>query len=65
MSSNMQKALQLIDNIKPRGADFAAAHEIGVRINHALSLPGKVAPLSAARAIQITAYNILQEEGVI
>lgn len=47
------------------GADFIAAQELGIAIHHALSLPGKVAPLSAAMAIRDTAYNILQEEGIL
>lgn len=35
------------------------------RIIQALSLPGKVAPLSAARAIRDTIYTILTEEGLL
>lgn len=34
------------------------------RVIHALSLPGRVAPLSAARAIHATISSILQEEGI-
>lgn len=37
----------------------------GCRVLHALSLPGKVAPLSAARAIHDTILTILHEEGVL
>jgi dipicolinate synthase subunit A len=33
------------------GTDFAAAEEIGVKAIHALSLPGKVAPISAGRLL--------------
>lgn len=33
------------------GTDFAAAEELGVRALHALSLPGKVAPVSAGRIL--------------
>lgn len=35
------------------------------RVLHALSLPGKVAPLSAARAIHDTVCAVLQEEDVL
>ena len=37
----------------------------GCRVLHALSLPGKVAPLSAARAIFDTVDTILHEEGIL
>lgn len=33
------------------GTDFAAAAELGVRALHALSLPGKIAPVSAGRIL--------------
>ena len=33
------------------GTDFAAAEQLGVRALHALSLPGKVAPVSAGRIL--------------
>ena len=35
------------------------------RVLHALSLPGRVAPRSAARAIYDTVRAILQEEGIV
>jgi len=50
---------------KPGGVDFKAAQEIGVKVIWALSLPGKVAPITSAEAIKETIYNILSEEGVI
>ena len=37
----------------------------GCRVLHALSLPGKVAPLSAARAVFDTVDSILHEEGIL
>ena len=37
----------------------------GCRLLHALSLPGRVAPLSAARAIHDTVLTILQEESIL
>ena len=40
------------------------AQKLGVRAIHALSLPGKVAPVTAARAIWTAVSNILREEGL-
>ncbi len=48
----------------PGGVDFAAAEELGVKAIQALSLPGKVAPVTAALAIKAAIYNILTELGV-
>lgn len=50
---------------KPGGIDFSAAEIMGRKVIWALSLPGKVAPISSAIAIRDTIYNILQEEGVL
>lgn len=47
---------------KPGGVDFQGAAELGVRCVWALSLPGKVAPVSAGAAIRDTVYNMLREE---
>ncbi len=49
---------------KPGGVDLDAARKLGVRVIWALSLPGKVAPVSAGKAIRDTVYNILREQGV-
>ena len=49
---------------KPGGVDLQAARQLGVRVVWALSLPGKVAPITAGRAILNTIYNILREQGV-
>ena len=46
---------------KPGGVDFDAARELGVNTIWALSLPGKVAPISAGQIICDTIYNILSE----
>ena len=46
---------------KPGGVDFQGAAELGVRCVWALSLPGKVAPISAASALRDTIYNMLSE----
>lgn len=46
---------------KPGGVDFPAAADLGVRVIWALSLPGKVAPVTAGEALRDTIYNILRE----
>ena len=48
---------------KPGGVDFEAARQLKVKVIHALSLPGRVAPVTAARAVWVTICNILREEG--
>ena len=50
---------------KPGGVDLKIAGELGIPVIWALSLPGKVAPVTAARAIRQTVYHMLQEEGVV
>lgn len=47
---------------KPGGVDMPAAAALGLRVVWALSLPGKVAPVSAAAALKNTVYNMLREE---
>ena len=49
---------------KPGGVDLEAARQLGVKVAWALSLPGKVAPVTAARALWATICNILREEGL-
>ena len=49
---------------KPGGVDFDAAARLGVMAFWALSLPGKVAPVTAGKSIKTTIYNILTELGV-
>ncbi len=49
---------------KPGGVDFAYAEKLGLNVVWALSLPGKVAPTTAAFFIKETVYNILKELGV-
>ena len=46
---------------KPGGVDFATAGQLGVKTIWALSLPGKVAPISSGEAIMDTILNILDE----
>lgn len=47
---------------KPGGVDFEAAARLGVRAIWALSLPGKVAPVSSGEYIKTTVYHIMEEE---
>lgn len=49
---------------KPGGVDFDKAKEIGLKAIWALSLPGKVAPVTAAEFIKDTVFNIIEELGV-
>lgn len=46
---------------KPGGVDRSAAQELGLPVIHALSLPGKVAPVTAAAILQTAIYHTLQE----
>lgn len=50
---------------KPGGVDFDTARTLGVRAIWALSLPGRVAPLSAGATIKQTVLNMLAEEGLL
>lgn len=50
---------------RPGGLDFDAASRLGVKAIWALSLPGKVAPVTSGAIIKETIYHILQELGVI
>lgn len=49
---------------KPGGVDLAVAGELGLTVIWALSLPGKVAPVTAGAAIKSTIYNMLRELGL-
>ena len=46
---------------KPGGVDMGAAGALGLTVVWALSLPGKVAPVTAGAAIKSTIYNMLTE----
>jgi polyribonucleotide nucleotidyltransferase len=48
---------------KPGGVDFNTARDLGIKTIWALSLPGKVAPITAGEAIKDTILNILDERG--
>lgn len=63
--SKVSKECLIIDLAsKPGGVDFDKAKEIGIKTIWALSLPGKVAPVTAAAFIKDTVYNIIDELGV-
>ena len=49
---------------KPGGIDLSAAGQLGLTVIWALSLPGKVAPITAGAAIKSTIYNMLLENGM-
>lgn len=46
---------------KPGGVDLEAAGELGVKVVWALSLPGRVAPVTAGRAVKMAVYHIILE----
>lgn len=47
---------------KPGGVDFEVAKELGIHVEWALSLPGRVAPVTAGIIIKDTITNMLREE---
>ncbi|MGN0624061.1 MAG: dipicolinate synthase subunit DpsA, partial [Oscillospiraceae bacterium] len=48
---------------KPGGVDFKAAAKMNRRAIHALSLPGKVAPITSGEIISEVVKNIIIERG--
>lgn len=48
---------------KPGGIDFEKASDLGLKVIWALSLPGKVAPITSGKIIKDTIVNIFSEEG--
>ncbi len=46
---------------KPGGIDFPAAKKLGIRAIWELSIPGKVAPVTAGLIMKQTIYNIMDE----
>ena len=46
---------------QPGGVDYEAAGELGIKALHALSLPGKVAPVTSGRIIRDTIRHMWQE----
>ncbi|WP_341877238.1 dipicolinate synthase subunit DpsA [Defluviitalea saccharophila] len=66
MLKTVKKDCLIIDLAsKPGGVDYNAASELGIKAILALSLPGKVAPESAALIIRDTIFNVYSEMGVI
>lgn len=60
--SYLKKDCLLIDLASnPGGVDKIAAKKQGIKMIWALSLPGKVAPLTSAEFIKDTIYNVLKE----
>lgn len=65
MLTRINKKTLIVDLAsRPGGVDFEKARQMGLTVKWALSLPGKVAPDSAAKFIKDTIYNILEELGV-
>lgn len=60
--SKIDKDTLIIDLAsKPGGVDFEMANKLGTKVVWALSLPGKVAPITAGHIILHTIFNILDE----
>lgn len=49
---------------KPGGLDFDAAGQLGIKVIWALSLPGKVAPITSGEIIASSVLNIINERGL-
>ena len=49
---------------KPGGVDFEKARDLGLKVIWALSLPGRVAPITSGKIVKDTVVNIFEEEGV-
>lgn len=61
--SRLRKDCLVIDLAsKPGGVDFETAGRLGIRVIWALSLPGKVAPLTSGAIICDTVLHIVSEE---
>ena len=59
----MKKNVLMIDLASnPGGIDREAAKKMGLKLIWALALPGKVAPLTSAKFIKETIYNVLSEQ---
>ena len=64
MLNKLRKDTLMIDLAsKPGGVDFDIAGKLGLKVIWALSLPGKVAPVSSSEIIAGTVLNILKERG--
>lgn len=59
---NVRSDAIIIDlSSKPGGVDMDAAKELNIKVIWALSLPGKVAPVTAGKIIKDTVLNIINE----
>lgn len=64
--SLLKKSCLVIDLAsKPGGIDFDGASNLGVKVIWALSVPGKVAPVTAGKIIADTILYILSERGEV
>lgn len=62
--NKLKKSCLVIDLAsKPGGVDFDIAKQLGLNVVWALSLPGKVAPITAGEIILDTIINIMDEKG--
>ena len=62
--SDLKEGCLVIDLAsKPGGVDLEAAARLGVQVIWALSLPGKVAPVTAGAGIKNAIYNLMRELG--
>lgn len=61
LSKLNKKALIIELASKPGGVDLESCKEQAIKLISAQGLPGKVAPISAARVIKETVYNIMEE----
>ena len=62
--NKIKKSALIIDLAsKPGGIDFETAKKLGLNVIWALSLPGKVAPVTAGQIILDTIINMLNEKG--
>ncbi len=59
-----ERALVIDLASRPGGVDMDAAAALGVRVIWALSLPGKVAPVTSGRYIKDTVYHIMEESNL-
>ena len=58
----IKKDCTIVDlSSNPGGVDRRAARSLGIKLIWALSLPGKVAPMTSAEFIKETLYHILKE----
>ena len=60
---SMREDVYIVDLASaPGGVDFSAARDRGLSCVHALSLPGKTAPLAAGKIIKETIFSMIKEE---